>query len=327
MGAPTESNSTSVRDNTLVEIIGTDGVPIKNTSEGALYTHDRSKLSNSFTPISYIKRAVVASQATSFITDTASSNLVINNMRVGGREVCDGSIGTYVSGTTTQLPGGGFNSTANVALWTDTSIGDSLLSSWAYTTARAYEGTGSVAKTFTKSDANNYPEITYNYSTPQNFNAWRYISAQVRVTVAAGGAKTRTVQLRVTSGTAVRIWQVTGTTTTAPFSTEQWLIIQGELENPTATAGTGTFDINNVTSVSLRLTDSGNKTGTIYWDDVRFTGAITIKEKLYSLGATVGADFLPPIYFASGDTILFILKNNGSTSAELQINASGVGVT
>lgn len=268
---------------------------------------------------------VITAGITDYYTQAVGANLVLKELSVGGRVACETTVATYVAATTQQLPGGGFNSSGDVALWTNTSIGDSALTGWSYDTGQFTEGTGSATKSFPKSDSNNYVELTYTWGSAQNLSAWRYINSQVRVSVAAGGTQTRTVQLRLTSGTAVRIWQITGTTTTSPFNVEQWLPIVADIKNPEALAGAGTFDVNSVNSISLRLFDSRNKTGQIWWDDIKFSGAITMIDKIYSGdGTTIFKKFNPVVSVTSGQTILLMTRNNSATTAEIQAETIGV---
>jgi hypothetical protein len=321
---------------------GVENTPVNATSAGGLHSNLRDNAgtelgtitnpiytatgASSIPSIRVAIRQALAASATVFSTQLISARTAIRRLHVGGRTACEATLIRYSENNTQLVPGGGFNTAPDAALWTNTSQGSSAGLSWATTPAQAYAGSGSVAMTFTQSDSNNYPEITYNFSTPVDLSKWRYLRAAVRVTVAGGGSQTRTVQLRVTSGTAVRIWQITGTTTTAPFSTEQWQLILGELENPTSTAGSGTFDINSVNSISLRLTDGGNKSGTIYWDDVRYLTEMEILEKIYTPGQTNQLTFDPTIVFEVGQTLALMVRNSGATTGEVQAAVAGVSI-
>jgi hypothetical protein len=314
---------------------GTDGTAIGNTGAGLntvlkdaagtnlgtitnpIYTS--GSLINSSVGYSSIVKAVIAANTGAYTSITPGANINISGFQLGGRAAGESTLSRYVAATTSQIPGGGFNSSGDVSQWTNTGIGDSAIGSWAYTTAQSTEGTGSASYVFVKSAAGDYPELTYTYSSPQDFSGWRYIIGKARVTVAAGGSVARTVQLRVTSGTAVRIWQIAGTTTTSPFSTEQWHTIQGELEAPASTAGSGTFDISSINSISLRLTDGANKTGTIYWDDIELSGQLTILNKLYTgSGSTVSTAFVPAASVSNTESLVVLTRNNTATAAEFQ---------
>lgn len=299
------------------------------TETNPIYTTGNAAIISPLPSLKAIGRAVISAQTARYYTSSIPTRTAIKEFHIGGRLACEGTLAKYVAATQNFIPGGGFNSNADLAQWTDTSVGDTLPVAWTITSAQFYAGSASVAKVFPKSDVNNYPEITYTYGTAQDWSVWRYIHAAVRVTVAAGGAQTRVVQVRVRSGTAIRIWQISGTTTTAPFTTEQWLVIQGQLETPDAVAGTGVFDINNVNSISLRLVDGGNKTGTIYWDDVRLFGAIEILDKIYSPTGQTTQLLLDPVeIFETTDTLLLTIRNNDATNAsEFEVKASGVDIT
>lgn len=318
------NGSTTAARSTLVA--GSDGTnqrPIKTDTLGRVYT--TSEVTSPYPSIRQASRTVLASGATKTTTAAISQDTAIKEFHLGGTVACEAFLAKYNAAAFEQIAG--FNSAPQVAAWVNTGLGSSSGLTWTYTTAQFTEGSGSATVTHTQSDNNNYPEISFNYSTPKDLSSWRYISAQARTTVAAGGAQSRAVQIRLTSGTAVRIWQVSGTTTTAPFSTEQWHLISGELSTPHATAGTGVFDINNITQISLRLIDGGNKAGTIYWDDVRVFSEMTILEKIYTASGTTNQIIFDPILvFNNGETLLMSYKNNAVTSGEIQSVASGVAL-
>src|SRR5690606_24668606 len=139
---------------------------------------------------------------------------------LGGRVSCEAVLGKFDSSYVNLF--GTFNSSIEVSQWNDTSVGDSIGPVWSYATDFFTEGTGSVKKTFTKSDGNNYPEISYTFPSPLDLSGIVKVSADVRTSVSGGGGKDRAVQIRLHSGTASRIWQITGRTDQAPFNIEQW---------------------------------------------------------------------------------------------------------
>lgn len=296
-------------------------VPLKVDEDGNLQI--TTALVSQIPNLREFHRKVLAPGQTDSGVHAIAEDTAIKEIHLGGILQCEGVIGKYDSTYSDLL--GTFNSSGEVSAWTNTSIGDSAPIAWTYSTAQSTEGTGSASHTFVKSDGNNYPEITYTFSPARDFSDILRISGDVRATVAAGGAQTRTVQIRVTSGTAVRIFQISGTTTTAPFSTEQWLTIDGALSTPDATAGVGTFDINNVNSISLRLQDGGNKAGTVYWDNVKVYQRIELLEKIYSAnGSTTQIVFDPVLIFDSGESLYMSMKNNSSNTGEVQLSVSGV---
>ena len=305
---------------------GTDGVflrPLLTDSEGRLVT--TQNVVSQLPSFSLFDRKVLASGATSYKQYTMTENTAVKEFHIGGRVSCEGFMAKYSPATISMISG--FNSPSEVSQWTNTSSGSSATPSWTYATDQFLEGTGSAKLTFTQSDGNNFPEITRIFSTPLDMSGWRYVSASARVTVAGGGSQNRTIQIRLTSGTAIRIWNISGTTTTAPFNVEQWLTINGEIELPTSTAGSGIFDINNVGRISLRLQDGGNKSGSIWWDDVKLYASIDVKDKIYSADGTTNQIMFDPIStFLTGETLLVAIKNTSSISGEVQAAASGVSI-
>lgn len=340
-----DSNKTDNFDNTVIVVADKDdpSKKAKVDANGSIYNNLRdtsgvaigtrtnplyiSGLTEPPPSTKLTKRTVLASNAAATAQQTISARTAITELHLGGRASCEGFLAKYVPTATQLIPSGGFNSSVDIATWTNTSIGSSAAATWSYATDQFVEGTGSAKLTFTQSDNNNYPELTYTWSTPFDMSSWQKINARVRVTVAAGGGQTRTVQVRITSGTAIRIYSITGTTITAPFNTEQWHLIDLNLDSPSSTAGTGTFDINNINSISLRLQDGGNKAGTIWWDDVKLVGNLNIIEKIYTPTQTNQIIFNPVIVFEVGEILYISVTNTSVTTTEFQISTSGVTIT
>lgn len=274
----------------------------------------------------FIARAnsVVAAGATVLKTYTMVNDIALIDFHFGGRGIGQASLLRYNESAIELAPGGGFNSEADVALWTNAGLGDSSALVWSYATDQFFAGTGSAKTTFTKSDAADRVGFKYTYSTPKDVSAWRYISSNVRVTVAAGGNTARTVSMILTDvGGATRTWQIAGSTTTAPFNTEQWHTILGEIENPTAS--TGTFDPYNVASIELRLQDGADRAGSIWWDNVRFLTSQTLIERIYTKAEETFQLILNPVeLFNTGEIIGLQYKNNDATSKEFTVTAKGV---
>jgi len=267
---------------------------------------------------------VVGTGATNVTTFTIAANVALNDFHFGGRGIGQASIFIYDAAATQFIPGGGFNSIANVALWTNAGIGSSSGLTWAYSTAQAFEGTGSATVTFTQSDVNNFPAIKYTFSSATDFTAWRYINARAFVTVATGGVQSRTISIILTdTAGATRTYSVVGTTTTAPFSTAQWVQILGEIEAPTSE--TGVFDDGSVASMTLKLQDGGNKSGSIFWDDVKFISSQNFLETIYT-SANMSTEFVfrPSRMITAGQVLGISIKNNDAASKEFTSSVSGI---
>lgn len=322
---------------------GVEQTPVQSTSAGGLHVNLRDQAGAQFgtqanpfyingqseilSPLpGFVARSnsVLAAGVTKINTHTMVDNIALVDFHFGGRATGQASLFRCVESASQLAPNGGFNSSGDVSAWANAGLGSSAGLTWAYTTAQKTEGTGSATVTFTQSDNNNSPAIRYTYPTPIDLTNWRFISADVRVTVAAGGNQTRSVQIILTDvGGNTRIYSITGTTTTAPFNVEQWQTILGEIENPTSQ--TGNFDIYNVSSITLRLLDGGNKAGTIYWDNVKFVTSQTLIERIYiDANSTFQLNLNPVELFNIGDTICIHYKNTSAASAEYTVTAKGV---
>lgn len=322
---------------------GLEQTPVQSTSNGGLHTNLRDALGVEFgtqdnpffingqseilSPLpGFVARSnkVLASGAVSTDRYTMTQDIAIVDFCFGGRGVGQASLVRMNVAQVEIVPSGRFNSTGDVSAWTNAGAGSSALLTWSYNTVQKYEGTGSAAMTFTASATNDSPAIKYTYSTAKNVSEWCYISARVRVTVAAGGSQTRTVSVILTDvNGATRTYSVAGTTITSPFSTEQWVNIFGEIENPTSF--TGTFDPYNVSSVTLKLVDGGNKAGTIYWDDVHFECYQQLIERIYiDANVTTTRQLNPVELFDIGEVLAIQYKNNDASSKEFTVTAKGV---
>lgn len=269
---------------------------------------------------------VLAAGASTFTTYTMVADIALIDFHFGGRGIGQASVLRIVPATTEQVPGGGFNSSGDVALWTNTSTTTLTAPSPDYSTVQAYEGTGSLRQIFTQSAGNTLPQMDYTWGnvTPKDCSQWRYISAQFYNPVAAGGSQSRTISIILTdvNGNS-RTYSVTGTTVAAPFATAQWINILGEIEVPTSESGT--FDVYNVASLRLQLKDGGNKSGTLYWDDVKFIGAQTLIERIYIDANRTFQLILNPVeLFSTGEVLGLLYKNNDVASKEYTATAKGV---
>lgn len=255
---------------------------------------------------------------------TMTEDIALVDFHFGGTGAGQASVFRVDTDAEEFIPGGGFNSSVDVGMWTNAGLGSSSLLTWTYNTSQFVEGSGSAALTFTQSDSNNFPAIKYTWSTPKDVSVWHEVQAYVRVTVAAGGGQTRRVQIILTDiNAATRVYEITGTTTTAPFNTEQWLQILGVISTPTSQ--TGTFDPYNVSSITLKLLDGGNKTGTIYWDNIKFLHSKDLIERIYiDANSTFQLVLNPVEVFNIGEVLGIQMKNNSATINEFTVTAKGV---
>lgn len=260
----------------------------------------------------------------------ATVRLALKQFYAGGTGIGKQTLYKYVAATTQFLNAGDFELAANFGVSTDvdkwfwTSVAGA--GSIAQSSTQKFTGNFSAGLTFTNSSGNNAQDVKQVFSALQDMSSWRYISAQFYNTVSAGGAYTRTISIILTdSGGNTRTYSVSGLSTASPFNTAGWIQILGEIENPTS--ATGTFDLSSVASITLRMGDSANKAGTVYWDTVRFTGALTNIYPIYhDANRTFDVTVDPVVVLEIGDQILLAQKNNDATRKEYFASTSGVAL-
>jgi len=268
---------------------------------------------------------VLAAGITSTDSYTMTQNIAVVDFHFGGKGIGQASLLRINTAAIEFVSGGGFNSSGDVAMWTNAGAGSSLAIPWAYSTAQSVEGTGSAALTFTSSSNNDFTAIKYTWITPKDLSTFRYINWSFYVTLASGGNQTRTASAILTDiNGATRTYQITGGTVNAPvFPQNQWVNMTEEIENPDAS--TGTFDVYNVVSITLKLLDSGNKTGTLYCDNVRFTQSQSLIERIYiDANRTFQLVLNPVELFNTSEVLALQFKNTGVSSAEFTVTAKGV---
>jgi hypothetical protein len=319
IGGTNGSLHTQLRDN--------GGSPL-GTVTNPIYTNGAATVFSPLPSLKVVRRAIVPAGITNLYTENIVKKTAIREFTFGGRRVGEGILGKYFENNQLLVPGGNFNSPADVALWTNTGNGDGSSLILSYSTVQAFEGTGSLRLgPATKSDANHFPEISYFYPTPISLDSWRYVTARFYNNPASGGSVTRTISIRLLDSSGrVAIYSISGPTTAAPFNTAGWIQILGQLITPTSIAAD--FDMNSISRISLRMQDSGNKSYTaIYWDNVFYYGEIDIIQKIYSNGPSIRFPFDPIVQFDVGDVIYLAIKSNDVAAAEFQITAAGVDIT
>lgn len=323
-----ETNKSVIATSVLVGLNNTTFRKLVCNEDGHLITSGTSEILSPLPSISLTSRRALAPNASFFTSQIITEKTAIKELNVGGRVASEAMLAKYLPNVTEFVPSGDFETDTDVANWTNTGNGDSGSATWVRNTTQFVTGLSSASLTFTRSDGNHYPELSYIFPEPVDLTKWRYLRAHARVTVATGGGQSRTISIRVnsTNNTATRIWQLVGTTNTAPFNVAQWFSFVCELENPQLTIGSGVFDINRVNSISIRLQDGGNKSGTFFIDNVNFLSEIIPLSKIYSQGPTVQLRFDPVIIFDINDEIALFQRNNSNLTGEIQAGTSGVKV-
>ncbi len=121
-------------------------------------------------------------------------------------------------------------------------------------------------------------------------------------------------------------YDLSGLSTASPFNASGWIKLTAEITNPTSFTGTG-FDITQIASVELRMTDSANKAGTVYWDTVQFEAQLTLVLPIFHPANTsLNIPIDPVLVVNSGSQILLSQTNNDSTRKEFFALAGGVAL-
>jgi hypothetical protein len=300
---------------------------VATDDDGRLLISGQSALISPLPSIKVVERRVLAASQVYAFTTNITQDTAIKEFTFGGRGPGEGMFGRYLAADTEQVPGGDFESSGEVSLWLASGVGDSSAVSPTYSTTQAFTGTGSAQMVFTKSDHNNYAEMTHTFSTPKNLDQWRYVESRFYNDPPAGGTTTRTISVILTDSLGnKRFYSISGQSNVAPMNVAGWIQILREISIPTSQIGT-TFDINNVVSISLRIQDANNKAGTIYWDSVKFIGTLDIIQKIYTNGNTIPLQFDPVVIFDAGEVMYLALRNNDTTAKEFQLTVAGVDIT
>jgi hypothetical protein len=276
----------------------------------------------------FVFNQFVADNQAFYKTYSVAQSTGIKKILAGGTQAGAITLAKLVSATTNLLPGGGFNSNGDIALWSSTGIGASAGLPLNRDTSIFDEGSSSVRITFTASNINNYPEVSYQYSPAIDLSVWRYVSARFYNVRPAGANTTRTILIILEDASGLtRTFSLSGVNNvgTVPFGVTGWVTLEGEILNPTTnTAG---FDISRVAVVRLRMFDGANRSNSLWWDNVRFTGAVTpLFKAFFQAGSTFQTTIDPVESFSSGDTLTYIIQNLSGSSGEFSVYSTGVAL-
>ena len=273
---------------------------------------------------SYTSNPSINGGVTNYSIFTVASTVALRQFYVGGTGVGKQSLFLYSSAATQFINQGDFEVPADIGTtWVWTSVGGT--GSIASSTAQFFTGARSVQLTFSNSSGNNAQGVRQTFSSPISVSSWRYITAQFYNTLSAGGAYTRTISIILTdSGGGTKKFDVSGLSTAAPFNSSGWIKITGEIQNPTSVTGTS-FDDSQVVSIELRMADTANKSGVVYWDTVQFESSLSLIFPVYHLGSTSFNIAINPVYVVNAAQQLAIAQtNNDTVRREYFASASGV---
>lgn len=158
-------------------------------------------------------------------------------------------------------------------------------------------------------------------TTKLDITLWRYM--RVRFYNDAATGTTRTISIVLTSGGSTRTYSLSGTLGSAPFTSNTWITLTADLQNPTSSTGTA-FDETQVDSVDLVMQDGANKTGTVYWDTLRMEDALDFKHLVYSANGSSVNVLVAPEAYPEGSKLYLRTKNTNNASTEFCTVSVGV---
>lgn len=309
---------------TLPTLTNGQQVALQFDASGRLITSGNVTISS--TPaFSRTYDSTINSGITTYSTYTAVAQVAVKQFYAGGTGIGRQGLYTYGAATTSVVTGGGFEAAGDCGttwVWTSAAGTGSITQS----SAQAFAGTKSCALTFSNSNGTNAQGVKQTFGSPQDLSGWRYLTAQFYNVLSAGGTYTRTISIILTdSSTNSRTFSVSGVSTSPPFSVSGWNKITGELVNPTSFSGV--FDQTQVASVELRMADSANRAGTVYWDAVQLEATLTPIAPIFHLGNASFNLAIDPVFVLNiGDTIIVSQQNNDTTRREFVALVGGVSL-
>ena len=294
-------------------------------SRGASQSISTVQIVSSLPAASVLASNFINAGVTVYTSYTATQALAFKQFYAAGTGIGKQVIYRYSPSNTLFINAGDFETPADIGTtWVWTSGGTGSIAS---STAQFFSGARAVQLTFSNSGGGNAQGVKQTYSSPVSYSGWRYITSQFYNTLSAGGAYTRTISIILTDSAAnTRKYDVSGLSTAAPFNASGWIKITGEIENPTSSTGTG-FDITQISSIELRMSDSGNKSGVVYWDTVRFEAQLTALFPIFHAANTsFNANFDPVAVLAISEQLLIGQTNNDAARKEFFALAGGVAL-
>ncbi len=250
---------------------------------------------------------------TEYVVPTGQT-LELTNFYTGGTAALRAGLATHDDTANSLVLNGGFENAGQVTPWA------AVTGSVTATSSGVQFQTGAASMAWAYSGSSTAIQRAQTFSPVLNLSTYRYL--RVYFFNDAATATTRTISVVLGSGSSTRTYSLSGALGTAPFTASTWILLECDLISPTAdTAG---FDLTAVGTIALKMQDANNKSGTVYWDDVRLVDSLVLKHRLYSVGQTAILNFEKPEQFA-GDTKLYLATRNiAATAAEFFTCAQGV---
>lgn len=326
-GSPDTGNPVKIGGvyNTTLPVVSSGArVDLQLDQNGRLLTS--TTVTSQLPAASFTSNPTINAGVTVYTAFTASQKLALKQFYAGGTGIGRQKLYSYLPSSTAFVNAGDFENAADInTTWVF--VSNAAVSTIASSTAQSFTGSRSVSLTFTQSDNNHYNGIKQTFGTPLDISGWRNITAEFYNVVSAGGAYTRTISIILTDSVGnTQKYDLSGSSTASPFNASGWIKITGEIENPTSFTGTG-FDHTQISSIELRLTDSANKAGTVYWDTVRLEAQLTPIFPIYHQANTSFNITIDPVFVMQiGDQVVIAQTNNDTARKEYFAAANGVAI-
>jgi hypothetical protein len=263
-------------------------------------------------------------------TVPTGKRLVAQSFYGGGAKDYYFSVGTHDTTKKLLILNGGMESSGEVSAWPKTN-GNLTAPSPDASAVQVYPGgsTNSLRQIYTQSGTQLIMKQTFGsyqdfYTDPGDaeITLFRYLVPKFYNDLGSGGTRTLSLILEST-GNSSRTWTKAASLGVAPLTAATWYDFKCELENPGSFAGSA-FDISQVTTAALKLSDSVNLAGTCYWDDVKLEDAFYGDYFIFGAANTTSPDVIAvDTYYESGDKLYILSQNNGAARAKFSVTLAG----
>jgi hypothetical protein len=268
------------------------------------------------TSVNIMSQGVLAAGAASYTEYTVpgGNTLELSTFYAGGSGAIRSSLFQHDATANALVLNGGFENSTEVSAWA------AVTGSVTVTSSSVQFQTSPAAMAWAYSGSGTAIQRRQTFSPILDLSVYRYLKVYFFHDAVTG--TTRTISIVLGSGSATRTYSLSGVVGTAPFTANTWIQLEADLASPTAdTAG---FNIKEVDTISLRMQDANNKSGTVYWDDLRLSDSLNLRQRIYSLGQTFSLDIAKPEQFAPGTKLYIQNRNTSAGTIEYFASAQGV---
>lgn len=315
-------NAQAIYNITLPTLANGQAVQLQTDSNGRLITNGNAVVVSPYPAAKVRNTQNIATTAVIYTDYTVTQTLGIKQFYAGGTGAGVGTLAKHDAAATLFLSNGDMESSGQVAAWAAVT-GTFTSPTPDYSTVQKFTNLGSQRWTYSSSATALQRKQTF--TTPQDFTNYRYVTARFFNDGTITSIRTISIIISSSSG-GTRTYQISGTSGVTPFVSNSWVLLQGDLENPFSSTGTS-FDLTSITDISIKMIDSVNKSGTVYWDTIRFEDSISLLYRCYfSASQTFSFSCDPVEVFNTGEKMYIIQKNTGANIQEYSAMAAGVAL-